>query len=321
MINIYRKCEKSIDNIYGIKKIESLDEIDRPFLFCISPKEDDNSTFGIIKEGARACRVRTTDELSGGFKIDEMGALFLGFREENDGVFVDLVNDFLYPLLTRIKDINSIKKNARKMNFFVYCNGINIYKQIERRLYDLLKQDGYLEEQIVEIISQISLVSIAPNSDINNIIAAKVAFKDVCDRDVYDYTSKVAEKRLNRDGRMSTIGGVNNGAIYAYYGTGEHELKSYLKDENMVKSSLCAITSKFLENSIQNETTFELIPISKEFIIPIILKNNGEFEDVVVLLSKLDSTLQYGNVSKYSKEESDRLLDFEKSLKSDIHRL
>lgn len=321
MINIYRKCEKSTDNKYGIKRINSLGEINKPFLFCISSMEDDNSTFGIIKEGARACRVRTTDELSGGFKIDEMDALFLGFKEEDNGIFDDIINDVLYPLLIKDEDIFSIKKNARKMNFFVYCNGINVYKRIEKRLYEKLKQDGFNETDIMEILSQISLVSIAPNVEVSDIIATKVIFKDACDRDVYDYISKVAEKRMDRDSRMSTIGGVSNGAIYAFYGTGEHELKSYLKDENFVKSSLCAIASRLLENSIQNESTLELIPISKEFIIPIIVKNNGEFVDVKKQLSELDASLQYGNVSRYSKEESDRLLEFENFLKSNSHRL
>ncbi len=320
MINIYRKCEKSIDNNYGIKTIVSLDEINKPFLMCISSMEDDNSTFGIIKEGARSCRVRTTDELSGGFKIDEMNALFLGFREDKNGLFNNL-SEVLYELIIKNKNLLAMKKAARRMNFFVYCNAINVYAQIEKMLYEKLKQDGIKEEDIKDILSQISIVSIAPNSDINNIMASKAIFKDANDRDVYDYISKTAEKRMNRDGRMSTVGAINNGAIYAYYGTGEHELKAYLKDESIAKSSLCAITSKFLENSIQNENSEELIPISKTFIIPILVRNNGEFADVKSKLHELDSQIQYGKVGKYSEEENYRLLEFEKSLKNDTHRL
>ena len=54
MIEIYKKCEKSIDNKYGIEKIDNLDELRKPFLMCLSSTEDDNSVFGLIKEGARA---------------------------------------------------------------------------------------------------------------------------------------------------------------------------------------------------------------------------------------------------------------------------
>ena len=33
MLSVYKKCEKSVDNPYGIIEIK---ELDRPFLMCIS---------------------------------------------------------------------------------------------------------------------------------------------------------------------------------------------------------------------------------------------------------------------------------------------
>ena len=91
---IYKKCEKNVLNEYGIMEINSFSEITRPFLFCIASLDDDNSTFGVIKEGARAARVRTTDELAGGFKIDEMPADFLGYKDDGNNSFIDMVDNY-----------------------------------------------------------------------------------------------------------------------------------------------------------------------------------------------------------------------------------
>ena len=48
MFKIYKKCEKSVDNPYGILEISNINEITKPFLLCIAPRINEyNSTFGI----------------------------------------------------------------------------------------------------------------------------------------------------------------------------------------------------------------------------------------------------------------------------------
>ena len=144
MLRIFKKCEKSVNNPYGSKEIKNLDTYDQPFLLCISAQDkNDKSVFGIIKEGARAARVRTSDELAGGFKIDEMGLDFLGLKYDysniKDKKSNSLVDDFLYPFLKRGKDI---RKQARKINILTYCNATNVYIQAEKRLRELLEKTG-----------------------------------------------------------------------------------------------------------------------------------------------------------------------------------
>lgn len=320
MIRIFKKCEKSVDNPYGIIDIKSYEEINKPFLFCISSLEDDNSSFGIVKEGARAARVRTTDELAGGFKINEMGVDFIGYKNDIDGHFNNLVDDFLYPMLVKDKEVSKIKKNARRMNFFVYCNAAQAYLMIEKRLHERLLLDNYSEEEIKDILSQISVVAIATNIDLNKSSATTIVFKDACDRDVYDKLSKIGEKQMLSNSRLSTIINLKNGIAYVFYGSSEHALKSYLKDENMVKPSLCATVCRLIENSIENEKTDELISINPRLILPIILRNNGEFSDVRETLEKIDNSINYGIVGRYSESENEELKYFEESLKEG-HRL
>ena len=184
MLRLFKKCEKSVNNPYGVKEIKDFDTYDQPFLLCISAQDkNDKSVFGIIKEGARAARVRTSDELAGGFKIDEMGIDFLGLKCEyaniKDKKSTSLVDDFLYPFLKRGKDI---RKQARKINILTYCNATNVYIQAEKRLRERLLEDGYSELEVIDILSQIGVISIASSIDLSkvlNFLSYNINFKSV----------------------------------------------------------------------------------------------------------------------------------------------
>ena len=247
--------------------------------------------------------------------------MFLWFKNEENGKFNNLVNDFFYPLLTKDKDVSKMKKAARRMNFFAYCNAGQVYLQIEKRIHEKLVSDGYIEKEIEEILSQISLVSIATDKKLDDAYATSVLFKDVNDADVYDKYSKMCEKTMIQNNRNSTLGRIRNGIIYGFFGTGEHDLKHYFDDENIVKGSLCSTVSKLVENSILNDNSEELLPISRELLTPIILKNNAEFLSNSVILDRLDNSLNYGNVSRYTEEEHQELLEYEHSLKGNVNRL
>ena len=201
MISIYKKCEKSIENPYGIIELK---ELERPFLMCISAQgQMDKSVFGIIKEGARAARVRTSDEYAAGYKIDEMPVDFLGIKYTSetlkDKKNNELVNDFLLPFLLKDNDINNIKKRARMMNFFTYCNGTQIYATFEKRLKDKLIENGISEKDVNDILSQIGVISIASEVDTTKIMANTILFKDANDGEVMDQTSRIALKRIEEN--------------------------------------------------------------------------------------------------------------------------
>ena len=211
-LTIYRKCEKSLDNLYGIEEIKTIEDYDRPFLMCISPQDKlDKSVFGIIKEGAQAARVRTTEEYAGGYKIDEIPFDFLGLRYEykdiKDKKHTALLKEFIYPFL---KKGNDIKEQAKKINFFTYCNGTSLYVQLEKELKTMLYNDGYSNSDIEEIISNISLVSIASDIDLTNISATSVSFKDVNDTEVKDRLSNDLSNQMIDLNRNTIIHRIND---------------------------------------------------------------------------------------------------------------
>jgi len=318
MLKIFKKCEKSLDNLYGVQEIEDLDSYDKPFLLCISSQDVfDKSVFGLIKEGARAARVRTSDELAGGFKIDEMPFDFLGVKYEykniKDEKYSSLLDDFIYPFLKKGKDI---KKQARKINFFTYCNATNVYVRLEQGLREKLLKDGYTEGQVREIISQISVVSLASEIDVSKVQATCISFKDVNDREVFDKVSKFCSKKMERLTRNSVVDRLGNSSlVYAFYGSGDHTLKGYFNEVCTAKPSLCACVSALVENSIQNSRTDELIPIDVSMLLKKLVRFNGEFEDNDELLSRIDESIDYGSTSKYSKNEHELLTKLDKSYK------
>lgn len=81
MLSIYKKVEKSSDNPSGIAQINSISELNKPFLLCLSAQDNhDNSIYGTIREGIIASRVYTSKDKGARFKIDEMPLDFLGLR-------------------------------------------------------------------------------------------------------------------------------------------------------------------------------------------------------------------------------------------------
>ena len=312
MYKLYKKCEKSLDNLHGSYEIPNVEEYDKPFLLCITPLADNyKAAFGLITCGAEASRVRTSNELAGGFKIDEMPIDFLGFVYDKDNTNVH--NDFnslfgfIYSFLKKGKDI---KKQARKINIFAFCNSGLEYAECEKRLEVALLSDGYTEGQIDEILSQISLVTIASVANTGKLHATSIAFKDVNDRDINDKVAKLCAKkmiRLNRDSIVDRLG--ENALVYAYNGFGDHLISGYFADNNIVKPTLCSCVSTIVENAIKNANSEELIPLNCKDLLRKIIKFNGEFEDIDTLTSIIDDTVDYGDVGRYNLEEHKLLLE------------
>lgn len=312
MLHIYKKIEKNIDNPYGIIEIKDIHELNKPFLFCMTPQDVvDKSVFGVIKEGARAARIRTSDEYAGGFKIEEVPVDFLGIKYEikdiKDQKSDSIANDFMYQMF-KDKSIEEMKKQARKMNFMLYCDAVRVYYQMEKRLYQKLLDDGINENDIKDILSQIGVIAIATEVDVSKLHSSVILFKDAQDREVFDKISRFSLKKMDELGRNAYISRITNNVLsYVYNGTGNHSLKEYFNDQTPVKSALSSVVSNLLENSIKNESSNKLIPISKDLLLPLLIRYNSEFMDGNQLLDKLDSELSYNGARKYTKEEHEIL--------------
>lgn len=313
MLQVYRKVEKSLDNPYGVVSIQSLKELDKPFLLCLSAQDNHpKSVFGMIKEGARAARVNTTDEMAAGFKINEFPVAFLGVKFIKDDLYQknyeEMVDTFIYPFLIGdgTRSVEEIQRAAKKINFMTYCDGTLTYANIEQRLEEKLQLDGYSESDIKDILAQISLVALGTMVNTSKLKATTATFIDVNDSEIYTTSSERYKRILQAHQQRGVCGTFrnSNNVLYIFEGNGNHSLKEYFSDNNMAKPAISGILSAFLQNSIDNENTNNLGILSSNQMYDLITKYGDEKEDPVTLLRNLDASLNYDGAPRYSKEEA-----------------
>ena len=136
--------------------------------------------------------------------------------------------------------------------------------------------------------------------------ATTATFIDLNDNEITTSKTQFYQEHLQKQNRKSRYGSLahRNNVLYIYEGTGAHQVKEYLKDENIVKPALCSVLATFLENSIANEETDELIPISSSIVGKTLEVYADETKNPKDLLNTLDSTLSYGNTPRYTQGES-----------------
>lgn len=313
MLQLYRKMEKSLDNPSGFVSIQNLEELEHPFLLCLSAQDNHmKSVLGVITEGARAARVNTTDEMAAGFKIEEFPVAFLGLKFEKDDSYKEsyeeIVDSLIYPFLIGdgTRKVEDIKRLARKINFMTYCDGTLTYANIEKRLEEKLRNDGYLENDIKDILSQISLVAIATMVDISDLKATTACFVDVNDYEIYNRKTSRYKKLLQEKQTKSMYGVLQNSTniLYIFDGSGNHLLKAYFLDNNLVKPAISSVLTSFLQNSVDNEHTNDLLGISSNSVLEQLRIYGDETKDPASMLRDLDNSLSYDGAVKYTQEEA-----------------
>lgn len=311
MLKIYKKSEKSSVCPMGYMEINP-ETVDKPFLMCISAQDNlDKSIYGTIREGARAARLYTTQEIGAAYSLNDFPLDFLGFRFVKNQSYInnyeEFVDCFLLPYLigNGTYSINEIKKRARMANFMTYCNGTETYKLIEAYLEKKMLECGYLQVEIDGIISQIACVSIGTAIDTSNIKATSACFIDLEDDEISTEKTPTYANILNQNQQNSIFGelGSKQNVLYFYNGSGNHSLKEYLSDHVKVKPALCSVISYIVANSIKNIYSDELVPISSGEIIDVLRVYGGDKDKTDELLVKLDNNIDYTNASKYNKDE------------------
>lgn len=322
MLTVYKKVEKTLENPSGIIEISNPEELDKPFLLCISAQDNnDKSIYGIIREGSQAARVYTTQEVAAGFKIDDMPVDFLGLRFVKDDTYnrnyEEIVDKFLYPFLVGdgTKSLDEIKNQARKMNLMTYCDGTVTYKKIEARLEEKLKNIGYSEEEINSILSQVSLTAIGTMTDTSNLKATTVTFIDVNDEEISTNLTPAYINRLEEQRSKSAFGTLGRNTIYVYDGTGNHSLKEYFMDDRIVKPAVCSVVSHFLEDSIASTKGEKKAPLAKQNAINQLRVYADETKSPSSLLEILDTTLSYDDTKRYTPSEALIRNELEKAYK------
>lgn len=314
MLEVYKKVEKTKDNPYGVVLIQNIEELNRPFLLCLSAQDTHpKSIFGMIKQGAKAARVNTTDEFAAGFKIDEFPIDFLGVKFLRDAAYKnnyeEITDKLIYPYLMGVEvrpSVIELKKRARRINIMTYCDGTFTYSMVEKRLISKLQYDGYSIEDIESILSQVSLTCISTMVELSNIKASTVGFIDVNDEEIATERTARYQNILQEKNKRALFGhlGRSNNLIYIFKGSGKHSLKEYFNDDTTVKVAISAILGSFLESSVENEKSKELIPLYMRDIVKLLKYFGDENKKPADLLNTLDSILSYDNAPKYTREEA-----------------
>ncbi len=307
MINIYKKREKSLENPSGYVEIKN-EDIKGPFLLCISAQDFlDKSVFGIVREGAHAARCYTSQEYAGGFKIDKCPIDFLGLKFRPDDKYQynyeEIVEKFLWPYLIKNGlDLESIKQTAKNMNFMTYCDGTFTYAKIENMIERKLKELYFSAEDIDDILSNFSLVSVGSMVNVTNFKTTVVSFVDVNDSEIFSEHTDEYKDLLAKYNRKSLYGkNGKNSILYLYEGSGKHSLKEYLKDETVVKSALSSVVSYFLEKSISDDKVKNALTIDE--VINRLNVYSNEEENISNLINRLDKEISYNNTPRYTSEE------------------
>ena len=306
MITVYKKVEKSKEIPTGFIETK-VEDCDKPFLFCISAQHQvPKSIFGIIRAGAQAARVFTTQENAAGFKVDHMPVSFLGLRFKPDDDYsksgVELVDKFIYPYLTRDGlDIEVLKSRARMMNFLTYCDGTFTYRQIESRLQEKLLEDGLTESEVDEILSEVKLVAIGTMVETLDLKCQSVKVVDVNDEEIATNTTSKVKAKLDENNDEALIAASRkrpNAGFCLYKGTGNHNLKEYYRNGVLVKAGLAYIVSQFIESSIKGK------PFRSVEIMPKLSYYCDHTREHEALMHELDESIDYGDVPRYSEEEA-----------------
>ena len=102
MITLYKKIEKSKSNLRGIVELKKEDEpLLHPTMICLSAQSPyPKSVFGIIREGMRAARLRTSQSISGSYALSDFPINFVGltYDYQGDGFGDSLAQDYFLPL-------------------------------------------------------------------------------------------------------------------------------------------------------------------------------------------------------------------------------
>ena len=323
MLSIYKKTTKTKNNMYGFTEITDITIINNPILLCISNNLQNNkSVFGIMRDGAHAARIHTTQEKAANYNIDKVPIEFLGikYKEEDKSVEEELLDKLIYPYLTKNgEDINSLLKQARNINVFTFDTGTTIYLKVEKLLQNKLKQLGFKKGEIETIIRQIALISLGSKEKLDKTLSTTISFVDTNDKycstkEFNSYKKVMEEKNINS---MYFYWGEKNTILYPFISIGEHYPKKYLESYSPAKSAISSTVSSNLNNSIINNYNNPTKMARDANIDQLYYYGSNVYsnEDKIRLL---DQYLDYQYAIKFTEEESELRTNLDSSYKKII---
>lgn len=296
MLTVYKKQEKSIDNLTGVLQISDEFE-DKPFIFCIG--DDNKSNFELLQYSLVISRIYSSLDKNARFSLDSFPVDFLSFAYEKDkdnkSAAVELVEKCIYPYLTKNgNDFESIKKQAIKMNFLVFSKGLQTYEEIELLIKEKLKSNQFKDNEIEEILSHISLTCVGGKITNKKLSTSTTYFVDVNDDESTNRNSSF-KNLLTQKGSKNMCGSLKKDVLYIFEGNGEHNLDNYFMNGEYSLSGLAIVIAYYIENSLRG-----ILPISANGIFSYLSDNQFENSDSKTVLSMLDKKLSFLGAEKFT---------------------
>ena len=313
MFELYKKVNKSIEYPKGARQIlegENPFE-DGPCLLCISAQNQANrSIFGLTKMGARMARVRVKGDIGARIPLDEIPVSFLSIkpdaqREKEEDNIKRFIDTYIRPLILDKNGLPKTKegvtKSFRNINIMTNCNGttraIEILKSTEQILRDL----NYSENDINEILSQVSLLAFQTEMDLSECKASVIDFHNVNDTEVEINSNNISDEMLDRNEASKNGESVEksgNRIEVLISGEDSHQVREYLESGEAMPAIVYSIVTSVLENSIENsQNKSKRRPLSIEELFGkarSIIDRINQGEKKEDLIQKIDELLEYG---------------------------
>lgn len=252
MLTVFKKAERQIDNLEGYVELKEGLE-DKPFLITIGSNAKEN--YSLLAYSVIAARIYNSTDGGAKFKLDSFPANFLSFSSDNEETEInDLVNNYLYPFLTcNGMDLEKLRIQARKMNFATFAGGYTKYKNIEKLLIENLKRDGLSNDDIDDLLSNISMVAIASEkwSSNDNLKTYTNYIIDANDKKCGSYENAI--KYIENNSISHIFGLVKKGhenAVFFYDGDGKHAIDSYFNKQDDSFLAVAVFLTYILKKSI-----------------------------------------------------------------------
>ena len=305
MVELYRKVNKSKDNLMGFVQIpEGENPFTKPCLVCLSAQTGhDKSVFGAAKVGAAMARCRVRGHYMGGLDIESMPISFLASRvserEESASEFVDT---YLVPLVfengQRI-NVEEACRRIRNVNFLTYCDGILKTFKIEEIFNDRLTKMGYTEDERNSILKNIFVLSVATNRHAHQRKMSVAVFRDVLDDEVNSELDRAFVEQDTQDEMI--VDSSPNCHYYLFKGDGEHDFKKYAFDGRV--SALISLLLMIVLNNSVNNSKGEFVSLELDDIFGTVKKMN-EQHNYESMISLADSLAHFDGVTEMTKGEA-----------------
>lgn len=300
MVHIYERVEKNEYYPSGLK------EIDSNFLFGYYPCVITilaktwfmSSVNGAIKYVSDLVNPDISEKFKSNRKIYGLGfgdldmynsdTSDLAFTEDEptNRELYDFVTKYLFPLVSEDKwkiDVDIAMKRLKNINFLTYCNGSKIYTTIEAILEEKMRNIGYTNEEIDEILSQMCVAAVGGEA-FDDVKATTILFNDKNDTEENDLPLGLSKCK--------------NYYRYVVDGDGKHDYRKYMSQDPVLPGVIKEFLNESLNRAMISSNTGMFIPVDKDKLIPIVIdsfnqKQNSEVQYVTFRFNRNSEFTSY----------------------------